>query len=225
MSMTKITWISLVMAVVSSLAVAGPVTINNYSFENGMGDDPRWATPTDWAMNGSTEEGRTGVMLASLSGNTTTAGSHVAYINMTWGADTTVVSLYQATNATFVEGNTYTLTVAMSVRGETSATWNVPYKLSLEYADGTPVATATGTLLYVDRGPLVDYSVNYTAVAADAGKTIQVRITDTQNNGEYAQQMVLDNVRLNAVPEPAAMSLLALGGILSLRRRRPPVNV
>ena len=59
------------------------------------------------------------------------------------------------------------------------------------------------------------YTVTYTATGTDAGHQIGIWLTTN------SYQELYDNVRLSVIPEPATLSLLGLGGLtLMLRKRR-----
>ena len=88
--------------------------------------------------------------------------------------------------------------------------------------DATYATNATlNSLIYapVSQGTFEGFTLNYTAVAADAGKTIGVSFDNESAIGNsYAG---LDNVVLTVVPEPSTMGLAALAtGLIGLRRRR-----
>ncbi|MCL4178336.1 MAG: PEP-CTERM sorting domain-containing protein [Verrucomicrobia bacterium] len=138
------------------------------------------------------------------------------------------VGLFQELSATYEVGLSYTLTVGMV----SSASQVVPegslFELSLYYLDGasSPVTVASTPISYSSASfpsltEFVDFSVNLGEVEtgdAWAGQNIGVRLLSTFGEGGIWD---LDNVRLQAIPEPATTGLLAIGlGFLSLMRYR-----
>jgi hypothetical protein len=67
-------------------------------------------------------------------------------------------------------------------------------------------------------GATVTATANYTATAADAGETLFVRIGLLSGDASPVDQAVIDDV--SVIPEPASLALVALGGLVALRRRR-----
>lgn len=138
------------------------------------------------------------------------------------------VGLFQELSATYEVGLSYTLTVGMV----SSASQVVPegslFELSLYYLDGanSPVTVASTPISYSSASfpsltEFVDFSVNLGEVEtgdAWAGQNIGIRLLSTFGEGGIWD---LDNVRLQAIPEPATTGLLAIGlGYLSLMRYR-----
>ena len=132
-------------------------------------------------------------------------------------------------NASFQIGYGYQLT--LGVFGKSMVENYSSMQLSLYYRDGinmvsvgAPTTITFNSTTFNPAGPftLVDYSVIIPVVQAGdawAGKNIGIRIDSTLGTGDGYWDM--DNVRLTAVPEPASLSLLAIGfgGILLARTR------
>ncbi len=130
----------------------------------------------------------------------------------------------------FVVGMSYQLTLGVFGKGITDGS---TLQLSLYYRDslnnpvtvGTPTTVTYSTAGFPVTPPLnlIDYSVNIPQVQpgdAWAGKNIGIKIESV--NGDFSGgNWDIDNARLIAVPEPAAMGLLALGlgGLLLARKR------
>jgi len=132
-------------------------------------------------------------------------------------------------NASFQIGYAYQLT--LGVFGKSMVENYSSMQLSLYYRDGAdmvtvgvPTTITFNSITFNPAGPstLVDYSVITPVVQAGdawAGKNIGVRIDSALGTGDGYWDM--DNVRLTAVPEPASLSMLAIGfgGILLARTR------
>lgn len=132
-------------------------------------------------------------------------------------------------NALYEVGKSYKLTVGLY--GKFLVEDLSQLELSLYYRDGfnaiVPVASTTATFstaIFSGSAPfnLVDYEVNVPTVQFGddwAGQNIGIKIASL--NGDGNGYWDLDNVRLEAIPEPASLSLLVLGaGGLWLVRRR-----
>jgi len=131
-------------------------------------------------------------------------------------------------NATYQAGLSYALTVGVNGKGMPE---DATLQLSLYYRDAAniPVTLGFTTVTYkaadFPANPplnLTDFTVTVpTVLAGDAwaGKNIGIRIESTFGDGNGYWD--LDNVRLEAVPEPETVALLSLGlgGWLLLRAR------
>ena len=145
------------------------------------------------------------------------------------------VALFQELELTYEVGLSYTLTVGML--GTQGIVEGSSFELSLYYLDGVngPVTLAATPVTYTAEGfptvtQLIDVSASLSEVQADdpwAGQNIGIQFLST--SGE-AGVWDLDNVRLQAIPEPGTMGLLALGlGVWVMaqhcaRRRRAAVG-
>jgi len=123
--------------------------------------------------------------------------------------------LAQVLTETLTTGMTYTLTV--EVGNSYYYGWGEGYKIQLLAGD---------TLLAQDDSSLTPATdtfetsiVTYVYNAADEallGEPLQIRLLAKPDNGE----LDVDDVRLDAVPEPVTLTLLGLGGLGLIRRRR-----
>lgn len=152
-------------------------------------------------------------------------------------------------DSTFVEGNTYTLTMQIfSVTSYISMSTALSWSLGLTAADGLVATDRWYSEEYSAYVPadhlttvnststgLKTVSLSYTATAADAGKVIGIRLADDWGATSGAPipagspdparyYSFMDNVTLSyttAVPEPSTLALGAAGLLgLVLRRRR-----
>ncbi|MCP4375940.1 MAG: PEP-CTERM sorting domain-containing protein [bacterium] len=125
----------------------------------------------------------------------------------------------EATAGTY---GSFTVTMDLGIRSNSGVTmplrveiWNVTDDVSLASETYTYPTSGTG---FIETKA---FSLSYNNGAQDAGDEIALRITNaTSSNVEWETTTWLDNVTVEAVPEPATMSLLALGGLGVLARRR-----
>ncbi len=109
----------------------------------------------------------------------------------------------------------------------TSAFKNVKFvhKGSVQYAgynsgtlDDDPPFIATGS---TDWGAFLDSSSEDADALADKFEKIWIGIDiSVDTAATHTSYIAVDNVRLTAVPEPASLTLLGVGGLMMLRRRR-----
>lgn len=200
-------------------AAATPVIINNASFEtlppSGLpNSDPpcfySFGPIPDWSS--SADSGQ--VILNGYNGNPASIdGSYLAWAE---GSG----SIWQDVG-TAVAGTAYTLNVDILHRSE----YAMGGVISLNIG-GTEVATGIGADNGV--GTWNNWTATYTATDEDAGKTVTIVLS---HNGSIGSQADFDNVRLDAaaVPEPATVSFLGIGGlgmaIVRFARRRKSESV
>ena len=75
------------------------------------------------------------------------------------------------------------------------------------------------------RGTFLDYSTTYTYNAENSslvGQALMIRFLEIDNPGNPQAEVDIDNVRLEAVPEPSSGMLLVVGlaALAVMRRRR-----
>lgn len=224
----------LVVATVALVAVVAMNTVSpaiaeyvpGYSFEApDVSEPPFFAeSVSDWNI-----EGRAGVVLNGAYNTLSNVdGTQMGFIDEGANSGT----LYQTLSASYEVGKSYTL---MAGWAKTS------------YAPGNAEDTVRTNLFYYDAGyhlingrtdyqtalsqtALTDFSVAIGAVQASdpwAGKPITISFSAVRGNvgkGSVQGTYNIDNVRLNAVPEPAPIMLLAtaLIGLLACawRKRR-----
>jgi hypothetical protein len=219
---------------------AQPITVPNYSFELGTAPnsypyvntsvaswqknpEPAFYQPA-FGSSGITWDQTAGVFL-DVNPYVNHVGNQVGYI-----LSVPQVALFQDYttspthdfNATYNVGMSYNLTVG--VFAKSSMAPGATFDLSLYYLDGTgnKVTVGSTTITYSSAAfpitsplNLIDYSVNVPAIQAGdpaAGQHIGIELESTVSaqlttfaNWDF------DNVRLTAAPEPATLSLAALG--------------
>ncbi len=225
-------FLSLMLGVSSAFATA--INVPNYSFEGpGVGAGGASIAIDSWNQNGA--DNNQGVAGNGWGGGQinlpNSDGDQVGWMNTQpdYNNDLASVGLWQLLPETYTVGKAYELTVAMA-RG----TWNAPddgdqMQIRLWY-DGVNGATAiasttvtAGDLNWSNGGALIDYTAVLPTISATddwAGKNIGIWLVSTYEELDGEGDWVMDNVRLNEVPEPASMALLGLGAVASLRRRR-----
>jgi hypothetical protein len=212
----------------SALSTPGTVIVPNGSFElpnlaNGPGNAGEFFTTeviAGWSTFGAFNEGVQDPSAGRYNQNATTGaiidpgqqadGDQFAFVNTSnsnAGITSAVVALTE-------KGTTYDLTVALG-KGIDTAGLAGTYQIAF-LVDGLPV----GTPVLVDAaaisaGDFVDFKNTF--IADSSGGALQLQLSFTGTG-----QAHFDNVRLTAiaVPEPAVMSLLSLGGLALLRRNR-----
>ena len=113
--------------------------------------------------------------------------------------------IYQILDETFIQGETYTLSVWVGQPWEGYASGWWLYFTGEDY---------TNNLIETSGEAPLDWqqvSLSYTATAADAGNRIGIKMWGDE-------EVAFDDVTL--VPEPSTMLLLGLGGLTLLRRKR-----
>jgi hypothetical protein len=213
--------------VLSVAGVAGastvPVTVNNYSFEAS-------GSTTNNVTQWETMQGATGYALvyAPLSSTFPITG-------IPDGVN--VLALYrpdygvaQETSATLTSGASYTLTMALGARNDDiNETTSIQIRAGgTDYATSTLLAETTVNAATIAKGSFADYSVTFDSsspgyaalLSANAGQNLRVAVITTANS--QGAETDVDNVRFTQteVPEPASLGMLAVGGLLMLRRRR-----
>lgn len=182
------------------------------------GPQPVWYNPD--AFGGITWDQTTGAFPNTAEGSpdhiTNMDGDQAAYMFAL-----PEVTLFQELDSTYEVGLSYTLTVGML--GTQGIVEGSLFELSLYYLDGANESVTVAntqvtftTAVFPTVTELVDVSLNLDHVQAGdawAGENIGIRFLSLSGEGGIWD---LDNVRLQAIPEPGTMGLLAMGLGLSL---------
>ncbi|NBS55300.1 VPLPA-CTERM sorting domain-containing protein [bacterium] len=231
-----------VVLILPSLGRAATLTIANFDFETGgLADNSNSASPgvipTSWqAVPGAGPSGSfygyynpvndPGGYTTGVTGSPgitgTMSGPNVFY----FGSATNGQGIQQTLSSTFSLSTDYTLTVA---RGTRNSIYNNTLRMQL-FAGSTLLTSRDVAPEPVgSRGTFLDYSTSYIAsVINDAantglvGQSLMIRFLEIDNPGNPQAEVDIDNVRLNAVPEPASGMLLVAGlaALAVVRRRR-----
>lgn len=169
-----------------------------------------------------------GVVIPAISN---AVGAQVAYMLVNPDADgitDTQVSIHQKTGALFQAGTDYTFTLAIGNAVTFAADDSASLILSVGSVDGNGdfQAADTGNTVFASQlvndgsGLLTDFSVTLGAddIAPELlGENVAIQILQ---DGGLGGGFNFDNARLSSVPEPTSLALLAMGGLLTTRRRR-----
>ena len=219
--MMKVCMLIAVLAL-SASTFAASVAIVNAGFEDPVWTEgewdygvPGWDTFGPGPSSGTWNPDATGDVFYGYGGEAP-EGLNVAWMEAGDDGGASVEGgIAQVLNDTLTTGMTYTLTV--EVGNSYYYDWGQGYKVHL---------LAAFTLLAEDdnsKAPPTDTfetsTVTYTynpAQSALLGMPLEIRLLAKPGNGE----LDVDNVRLDAVPEPATMGLLGMGALGLIRRRR-----
>ena len=192
---------------VAGTAFAETITILNHSFED---DGASASPPTNWEKIGPAGAYKYGSRIAGQD------GLYIGYLNPD-NPPTPAGLLWQDTGETFVAGTEYTLKALVATPSHMVLGQYANWEMALyDAATDTPISGASDSgAILVDNTTsyvMVEKSFTYTAVAADAGKEIQVRLIDNGDNSGPTNpdaQVCFDNILLTSlVPEPGSLALL-----------------
>jgi hypothetical protein len=218
------------------LVVASPafaVTVANPSFESPVvpaGGFPALPFVDNWTQEGAFQT--TGVFPNSAPGSpdhiSNMTGSQAAFISASPG-----VGLSQILSDTYAVGSSYDMTVGVAISFMFPPYTNPAIdqlQLSFFYMNGaTPVTLGTPTLLGasgLSPNAFADFTASLPVVTAGdawANQPIGIAIRSIHPTADAPiGYWDVDNVRVTAtaVPEPASLGVLMLGGAALLRRRR-----
>jgi hypothetical protein len=206
---------------------ASAITVNNYSFESPTLSGPGAYTidtcPTSWncSANGGQAFGG-GIYVPTstqfMSGSDGLTGGKIVPDGgqVAWTAGTTPQVLEQDVG-TIAANTNYTLNVWAGARADETDAWSVGFQPTIELtANGVVVASLVTT--DPGSGKWADFSLNWSAIAADVGETLGiVLVVPSRSPGDTETvQVAWDDVTLNAVlsavPLPGALWLFG-GGV------------
>jgi PEP-CTERM motif len=210
-------------------AQAVPVVVENYSFElpdpgehligwdGENGDDvPGWNSDSECRSSG----------IARPDNFPGTVGTYSGEFGCDGYPDSTMPEpgAWNLTGHTIAAGEIFTLTVDAS-DSWTNTGLNPKLKMTLYYDDGGRIEGNSVVHVMPNAGfPSWDEYVLVFDVDNDAplsvGKNIGIELENVEVEPSGYSWLVLDNVRLDVVPEPATMTLLSLGSLALLKRRR-----
>ena len=201
------------LALAAAPAFASPISVSNYSFETlppggmttlcgtggcisgGAVAIPGW---TSTALIGQGQQQLVAVPPGTTQWNSVPDGSTFAFSNG---------PTISQTVGTVAAGDVYTLQVDIGDRVGFPVTGSIDLLINGNTYTGTGTAPTAGNFS--------NYIATYTGTTADAGQAIVIEL---QSSGAQAG---FDNVRLDAVPEPASFLLIGPALLfLGLRRRR-----
>ena len=190
-----------------AVPVAVPITVENYSFElpgtikqlcwdgeqEGSTDVPGWT-------DGAYAAGDAGVDTGTWA---CTDGDWQGYINLADGP------VWNLTEHIISAGEDFTLTLDSGSGGSGRS-----IIMGLYYDDGAVRQPLGSVIRSVPQLSMDVFSMTVSATTASVGFPIGIELASP------ASYVAMDNVRLDFIPEPATMTLLGLGSLALLKRRR-----
>jgi hypothetical protein len=137
------------------------------------------------------------------------------------------LGIFQDLSATYEEGRSYHLSVRIR-GGSQGMELGRPIEIQLYYRDGSDAIVPIAVTEFLNDNldsptHLVEVTADLAEVEASdawAGEDIGIRILSTATESNQGGAWDIDNVRLTAVPEPATVALVAIGGAIGLAARR-----
>lgn len=210
-----------VIAVVAASAAADSINVVNFGFYYGGSPVQGWtctsdADPSPWSRvsNFITDD------LAPDYDETTNTG---LLLNQPDTGSAVTSTAWQYLQANTVAGNTYTISVMAYQYGWTSFKWHDAVRVGFMDRHGVKHYQEYGETAYeaecLNKWGTLSYDWTPTADQAGAGK-IFFEVFNGPNDGVTDIYSVFDKVSVEYIPEPATMTLLGLGGLALLKRRR-----
>jgi hypothetical protein len=210
----------LVLCLTGAMALAESIAITNYGFEqpadgkhnmwdagtNGKGtftDVPGWTSDTPAADSGVASEW--------------TGSSEGTYCGYLMSSDP---STYNLTDHLIAGGEVFKLQVDVQDNWQPGGMTEL-FKLSLYYGDDIAGArTIIGTEVVSPVWGWTTYTLEAAATADAVGHKIGIELDNVSTPTTSDSWQGMDNVRLDTIPEPATLSLLGLGVLAMLRKRK-----
>lgn len=180
-----------------------PITIPNYSFEQGGGGS--YNVPTNWTFASSGTDGDYSVQYISDStspsaedGSDYWAPGDFNQGSEPYGSSTATLTT-SASLGTFAANTTYALTVALAIPADGDSSYkSVGFEL---LANGVPVATLPSATL-TEGANFTDFSLSFDTASNSGvvGQNLTVAVVYTYI-GPYNRSAYFDNVRLTEVPD------------------------
>ena len=199
----------------AATAQAIPISVPNYSFEIPDVDGNNKAFPggsniTSWSSStNASASAHIGCWDSVIPGVT---GEQHAMVYIAGSDDGKWIKLTSSSLGTTVSGETYTVSADFA---SAATSWQSALVELQLWVGGSNVASVAGT----QTGTFTTASVDY--YSGTAGQDFYVQVLFTGAGGSTnPNKAAVDNVQASVTPEPAAMSLLALGAVGLLARRR-----
>lgn len=234
--MFRRTGLALVAVVAAATSHAAIIDVNtlltNPSFEDGNQAGPYaenlpigWSAIASSPLPGGTSQPITSAQYSPLF---VPDGTHAAKLPTPWGSG----QLYQFTSATYNAGDTYQLTfwigTPLTLPDNTTPAAKAALFQASFLVGAVNVLKNTTAFVIPEIGQWAQYTLEYTATAADAGKEIGVRFrveSGAHSNDRILNLDIAGGGPPPTIPEPGTLALLGLGlvGLGAARRFRKNV--
>jgi hypothetical protein len=210
------------LALIPVTAGAVGVSITNAGFESDALAVGGWsdAPPSGWADPAGASNGN---FLENITGFASDGFNHLGFDQTTDGG---VGMVYQDLSTAWAPNTTYTLTVGVGNRsGWGAGTGRFGFGSSSDAAP-SPGVLNTPSVFFSDvntalaapvTGTFADLTISFSTGAVAPAGNIRLSVQRISDGGP---RLHIDNVRLDAIPEPSTAAALALAAGLLLRRRR-----